>query len=85
MKNKTQKRSTKIAVILTLIAALVAGIAVMPLAQASVFTTAPIQKLDNVKVNYTDYFDSSVVQPLPQRIRDDETISVCKEKQVILL
>ena len=76
MKNKTQKRGAKIAVILTLIAALVAGIAAMPLARASVFQTSPIQKLDNVKVNYTDYFDSSVVQPLPERIRDDETISV---------
>ena len=34
------------------------------------------QKLENVKVDYSDYLDSSVMQPLPQNIRDDETISV---------
>ena len=63
-------------VITVLVAALVAGIAALPFAQASEFEASFIQKLDNVKVDYSDYLDSSVVQPLPQSIRDDETISV---------
>ncbi len=64
------------AVILALVAVLVAGIVSLPFAQAARFEADSIQRLDHVKVDYAKHFDSSVVQPLPQSIRDDETISV---------
>ena len=76
MKKRTQIRMTQMLVILALVAALIAGVVAIPVTQASVFEASFIQKLDNVKVDYTDYLDTSVVQPLPQSIRDDETISV---------
>ena len=76
MKKKTQIRITQVLVILVLVTALVAGIAAFPFAQASAFEASSIQKLDHVKVDYSDYLDSSVVQPLPESIKDDETISV---------
>ena len=39
-------------------------------------STATIEKLDGITVDYSDYVDSSVMYQLPQNIRDDEEISV---------
>ena len=76
MKNITRSRILQILVIFVLTIALIAGIAALPLAQASAFEASYIKKLDGVKVDYSDYLDKSVVQQLPQHIRDEETISV---------
>ena len=76
MKNIIRSRAMQILVVLVLTAALITGIAALPYAQATAFEAAYIQKMENVKVDYSKYLDSSVVQPLPQHIREDETISV---------
>ena len=76
MKNKTLLRIVQVAIVLLLVTALLVGIVVMPFAKATEYEASYIEKLDGVKVDYTDYFDSSVVQPLPESIRDDEEISV---------
>ena len=76
MKNKNKFRILQSLIIWLLVAVMVIGLAVMPFVQASEFEASFIQKVDNVKVNYKDYLDGSVMQPLPEHIRDDETISV---------
>ena len=76
MKNMIRSRTLQILVVFLLAAALITGIAALPLAQASAFEASYIKKMEGIKVDYSDYLDSSVVQPLPQSIRDDETISV---------
>ena len=72
MKNKTLLRIVQTALVLLLVAALLVGIVVMPFAQATEYEASYIERLDGVKVDYTDYFDSSVIQPLPESIKDDE-------------
>ena len=76
MKNKTLLRIVQAAIVLLLVAALLVGIIVMPFAQAAEYEAAYIERLDGVKVDYSDYLDSSVMQPLPESIKDDEEISV---------
>ena len=39
-------------------------------------TNANIQKIDNIALDYSKYFDSSVVFKLPETIKDDDEISV---------
>ena len=76
MKKITRSRTVQILVIFVLTAALISGIAALPLAQASAFEASYIKKMEGVKVDYSDYLDQSVVQQLPQSIQRDETISV---------
>ena len=76
MKKITHFRAVQILVILVLTAALITGIAALPLAQAAAFEASYIKKMEGVKVDYSDYLDQSVVQQLPQSIQGDETISV---------
>ncbi len=63
--------------VLAVIAAMLSGLIVLPQAQQTE-TSVPslINKLEGVKVNYEQYFDSSVVHRLPENIRADEEISV---------
>jgi len=76
MKNKTLVRITKVSVILLLVAALAAGIIAMPQAQAANYRASYIKRLENIKVDYSDYLDSSVMYQLPDTVRDDQEISV---------
>ena len=76
MKNKTLNKITKVSVILLLVVALAAGIFAMPQAQAANYRASYIQRLNDIKVDYTDYLDSSVMQKLPENVRDDQEISV---------
>ena len=76
MKNKTLLKITKISIVLLIVAAVGAGIFVAPKAQEEEFKASYIEKLNNVKVDYSDYLDSSVMQRLPDRVRDDQEISV---------
>ena len=76
MKKKTLLRIVQSVIVLLLVAVMVLGILAMPFAQAADYEASFIERLDGVKVDYTDYLDSSVMQPLPESIRDDEEISV---------
>ena len=76
MKNKTLTKITKVSVILLIVVALAAGIFAMPQAQAANYRASYIQRLEDIKVDYSDYLDSSVMQKLPESIRDDQEISV---------
>ena len=76
MKNKTLSKIMKISVVLLIVASVAAGILVAPKAQEEEFKASYIEKLNNVKVDYSDYLDSSVMQQLPDTIRDDQEISV---------
>ena len=76
MKNKNLLRILRTAIVLLLVAVMVAGIVMMPFARAADYEASYIERLDGVKVDYTDYLNSSVVQPLPESVRKDEEISV---------
>ena len=76
MKNKKALKVLQFVLIPVLAAVVLLGSILGPAAEASKLEASYIKKLDNVKVDYSDYLDSSVMQPLPQHIRDDETISV---------
>ncbi len=76
MKNKTLLRTWQAGIVLLLVAALLAGVALMPHAQAAQYRAAYIERLNNVKVDYSKYLDSSVMQQLPDTVRDDQEISV---------
>ncbi len=45
-------------------------------ASSADYTAAYVNQLDNVKVDYTDYLNSSVMFELPEGVGDDEEISV---------
>jgi len=76
MKNKKAIKVLQWAGVLLLAAVVLLGTVTAPMAEASKLEASHIEKLENVKVDYSKYLDSSVMQPLPQHIRDDETISV---------
>ncbi len=75
MKKETAKKTIRAAIVLVLVAVLLLGL-LAPLVGAEGYKASYIQRLDNVKVDYSDYLDQSVMQPLPAGIRDDEEISV---------
>ena len=76
MKNKTLLRIVQAAGALLLAVVLVMGILAMPFAQASDYRASYIDRLNNVKVDYSDYIDGSVMQELPDRIKQTDEISV---------
>ncbi len=76
MKKKNLFRSTQAWLVILLVVVMVVGIAVMPHAQAADYRASYIDRMDNVSVNYQDYLDSSVMQSLPESIKDDQQISV---------
>ena len=45
-------------------------------AEASAYKAAYIERNDNLNVNYKDYLNGSVVQKLPDAVKDDQVISV---------
>ncbi len=75
MKNKTL-RIIQVGIILLLVTALLVGIVVLPYVQAADYHASYIEKLDNVRVDYSKYLDNSVMQKLPEKIKDDQQISV---------
>ena len=76
MKNKKPLKGLQWALVPLLAVVMLLGSVTPPLAEASKLEASYIQKLDNVKVDYQKYVDSTVMQQLPQHIRQDETISV---------
>ena len=76
MKKKTLMKITQMATVLLIAVALTAGIIAMPQAQEAEYHAAYIERLNNIKVDYSDYLDKSVMQQLPERVRDDQQISV---------
>ena len=76
MKKNITFRLGQACVVLLLIAALLSGVLAAP-AQASVSLHASsIERLDGISVDYTDHLDNTVMQRLPEGIRDDQEISV---------
>ena len=76
MKKHSVKKISIVCLTLLVVAALSAGMVIMPLAQAADYKASYIERLDSLKVDYTDYLDSSVMQKLPDTVRDDQQISV---------
>ena len=76
MKKNHLKKVVQASVIGLLIAALTVGIAAMPHAQAAEYKASYIERLNEIKVDYTDYIDSSVMQQLPETVQADQEISV---------
>lgn len=75
MKKRTQKRMVRVLLPL-LIVTLVTGLVAVPFTQAAEYEASYIKKLENISVDYTKYLDTSVMQKLPENIRDDREISV---------
>ena len=63
-------------VVTVVVAAILIGVIATPDTEASKYYASYIEKLTGIDVNYEDYFDSSVVQSLPDNIKPDEQISV---------
>ena len=76
MKKQNSIRLWQSAIVILLAAALLAGVVVTPHAQTERYRASSIEKLDGLKVDYSDYLDSSVMYQLSDSIRDDEEISV---------
>ena len=76
MKNKKAIKVLQWTGVLLLAVVMLLGTITAPMAEASKLEASHIEKLENVKVDYQKSLDSSVMQKLPQHIRDDETISV---------
>ena len=64
--------------VLTVIAALLAGLVMMPKADTALQAASDTgyRQLEGVEVDYEKYLDNSVMYRLPAGIRDDEEISV---------
>ena len=70
------KKARAIAVALVAVVLLLATLA-QPVAQAASYDASYIKKYTgDLKVNYQDFLDSSVMQKLPDTIKDDQEISV---------
>ena len=63
-------------VVTVVVAAILIGVIATPDTEASSYYASYIEQLTGVKVNYQDYFDSAVVQPLPESVKPDDQISV---------
>ena len=75
MKNN-RKKIIQSLVVTVVVAAILIGVIATPDTEASSYYASYIEKLTGVDVNYENYFDSSVVQSLPDNIKPDEQISV---------
>lgn len=77
MKRNTFAKITRSAFSFLLIFGLVAQtLPTTALAAESDFSASYIEKLEGLKVDYTDYLDNSVVLQLPDGVKDDDEISV---------
>ena len=76
MKKTNRKSVLRASVLFALVAAILVGIIAAPNTQAAGYYASYIEQLTDLKVNYQDYFDSSVVQPISDKIKDDQQISV---------
>ncbi len=76
MKNDTLKKITQVIIVLLIVAAMLVGVVVLPFANAADYRASYIQKLDDISVDYSAYLDSSVMQKLPDSVKDHEEISV---------
>ncbi len=77
MKRNTFARITRSAFSFLLIFGLVAQmLPTTALAADSEFSASYIEKLEDLKVDYTDYLDNSVVLQLPEGVTNDDQISV---------
>lgn len=78
MKSKKPMKIGQSVLVLLLAAALIAGVAIQPHAQAKADTyqASSITKRDDLTVDYTKYLNGEVVYQLPDTIKSDEQISV---------
>ena len=76
MKKLNRKSIIRASVLLVLVAAILISVIVTPNTEAAGYYASYIKELTGVKVNYQEHFDSSVIQPLSDKIRDDQQISV---------
>ena len=76
MKKTALTRVTQAVIVLMIIVSLTAGFAAMPSAREAEYHASYIDRLDNIKVDYSDYLDGTVMQQLPSNVRDDQEISV---------
>ncbi len=75
MKNTLVKASRSVLVLL-LAAVVLCSAVVAPQAEASGYQASYIKQRDDIKVDYSQYLDGDVVQPLPESVKDDQEISV---------
>ena len=82
MGKNSLKKATRTVLLLLLAAVMVCSAVAFPQANASAGNASEaeqgpaIKRLEGVEVDYTPYLNSSVFQPLPSSVRDDEEISV---------
>ena len=76
MKKRAPKRVLQVSVVLLMVAAIVVGVIALPQANAAGYYASYIEELKNLNIDHTKYFDTSVVQPLPDTVRDDDNISI---------
>ena len=76
MKMNPKANLLRTAIVLFVAGTLLFGAAVMPRAQASVYESSSIKLREDLKVDYSQYLDSSVMYPLPAGIDSDREISV---------
>ena len=74
-----KKNRTKILqglVVVVVVAAILIGVIATPDTEASSYYASYIEQLTGVKVDYESYFDSAVVQSLPESVKPEDRISV---------
>ena len=82
---KPQLKLLRAAIVLLVAVTVLFGVAATPRAQAAVYESSSIKLRDDIKVDYTQYLDSSVMYPLPAGVGVDEQISVIITVDVVNL
>ena len=76
MRNKTLAKLLRPAFLVLIVAVLLFGVLAAPQAQAASYKASGITLRDDLAHDYKQYLDSSKMYPLPESVRDDQTISV---------
>ena len=77
MNNKTHNKVLLRVLVALLAVTLLFGIFAAPQAEAANYKASYIELMENdLKLNISDYFDSSVAYQLPESVKDDQEISV---------
>ena len=85
MKMKPQVKLFRAVIVLLVAVTVLFGATAMPRAQAAVYQSSSIKLRDDIKVDYKEYLDNSVMFPLPAGVGEDEQISVIITVDVINL
>ena len=76
MMKKNRNRVIRCLLVAVVVTAIMLGVIATPDTKASSYYASYIEELTGIKPNYKDYFDSSVVQPLPSTVKPDDQVSV---------